>query len=189
VPNLPNTLTLSRIALSPVFIALFLVDALWAKLLCLLLVVAFLVSDYLDGYFARRDNLVSDSGKFLDPLADKICTFSVFLCFLVQGYAHIWMIAAIFYRDGLIHLLRAFAAAKNIIIGARMAGKIKTAIQCVAMVVILLLIVWEELADGGFPQKSQVQDWSNWIMGLVAIVTCLSLVDYIKANWGIVKQM
>lgn len=189
VLNLPNILTLYRIVFSPVFIALFLVDALWAKLLSLVLVITFLISDYLDGYFARKHGLVSDSGKLLDPLADKICNFSVFLCFLVEGYAHIWMIAAIFYRDALINLLRAFAAAKNIIVGARVAGKVKTALQCTGMVIILLLIVWEEVAEQGLPTRMDARDWSNWVMGLVAVVTCLSLIDYVKANWDIVKRM
>jgi CDP-diacylglycerol--glycerol-3-phosphate 3-phosphatidyltransferase len=99
------------------------------------------------------------------------------------------MIAVIFYRDALIHLLRAFAAAKNIIIGARVTGKCKTVLQGIGMVVILLLIVWEGVAAGGFPEKAQVQLWANWIMGIVAVVTCLSLIDYIRANWEIVKRM
>jgi len=186
--HLPNILTLYRIVLSPVFIGIFLVDALWAKVACLFLIITFLITDFLDGYVARKQNLVTDSGKLLDPLADKICNFSVFLCFLVQGYAHVWMIAAIFYRDALINLLRAFAAAKDIIIAARKTGKFKTALQGVAMVVILALIVWEHLTDGS-PSKLEVRQWSNWIMGVVAVVTVLSLADYVKANWEIVRRM
>jgi CDP-diacylglycerol--glycerol-3-phosphate 3-phosphatidyltransferase len=186
--HLPNILTLYRIVLSPVFIGIFLVDALWAKVACLFLIITFLITDFLDGYVARKQNLVTDSGKLLDPLADKICNFSVFLCFLVQGYAHVWMIAAIFYRDALINLLRAFAAAKDIIIAARKTGKFKTALQGVAMVVILALMVWEHLTDGS-PTKVEVRQWSNWIMGIVAVVTVLSLADYVKANWEIVRRM
>lgn len=188
--HLPNILTLYRIFLSPVFIIVFVWwDSLWGRAVCLGLAISFLLSDYLDGYFARKANLVSDSGKLLDPLADKICNFSVFLCFLIQGYAHIWMIAAIFYRDALVNLIRAFAAAKSIIIAARTTGKIKTAIQSVGIVLILALIVWEKIAAGTFPQKEQVQFWSQGIMGIVAVVTALSLIDYLRANWQIVRQM
>jgi CDP-diacylglycerol--glycerol-3-phosphate 3-phosphatidyltransferase len=190
VLHLPNILTLYRIFLSPVFIAFFVLsDSLWARAVCLALVISFLVTDYLDGYFARKGNLVSDSGKLLDPLADKICNFSVFLCFLIQGYAHIWMVAAIFYRDALVNLLRAFAAAKNIVIGARTTGKWKTGLQGGGMVIVLVLILGEKLIGGDLLKKEQVLLWSNWIMGVIAVVTCLSLIDYIKANWQIVRQM
>jgi CDP-diacylglycerol--glycerol-3-phosphate 3-phosphatidyltransferase len=188
VRHLPNILTLYRILLSPVFIGIFLVDALWAKVACLILIITFMITDFLDGYIARKQDLVTDSGKLLDPLADKICNFSVFLCFLIHGYAHVWMIAAIFYRDALINLLRAFAAAKDIIIAARNTGKIKTALQGVAMVVIVALIVMEQLTDGS-PTIVEVKQWSNWIMGVVAVVTVLSLGDYVKANWEIIRRM
>lgn len=187
--NLPNLLTIYRIILSPIFIGLFLTDALWARLVCLLLVISFMVTDYLDGYFARRSNLVSDSGKLLDPLADKVSNFTVFLCFMIQGYAHIWMIAAIFYRDALVNLLRAFGASRNVIIGARKSGKVKTALQGVGMLVILVLLVWEKASLPGAQVSPKVHLWANWIMGAVAIITVLSLADYVKANWGMVKEM
>ncbi|MBI2194143.1 MAG: CDP-diacylglycerol--glycerol-3-phosphate 3-phosphatidyltransferase [Planctomycetes bacterium] len=190
VLHLPNLLTLYRIVLSPVFILVFSWSgSLWARVACLALVTSFLITDYLDGYFARKRKLVSDSGKLLDPLADKVCNFSIFLCFLVQGYAHVWMVAAIFYRDALVNLLRAFAAARNIIIGARVSGKVKTAIQGAAMTIILALLVWEKLPLSFVPPAEQVKLWSNWLMGAVAVITCLSLVDYLRANWHIVREM
>ncbi len=192
--NLPNILTLSRIILSPVFIAFFMIDTLWAKIVCLVLILSFLATDFLDGYFARKSNLVSDAGKLLDPLADKISNFSVFLCFLIYGYAHIWMIIAIFYRDALVNLLRVFAAAKNVIISARWSGKVKTALQGVAIVMVLVLIVYEKSMAGNGANEARVvsqsvQLWSNWIMGIVAAVTALSLIDYVKANWEIIRKI
>lgn len=188
--NLPNILTIYRIALSPVFIAVFmLMDDLAGRIVALVLVISFLLSDYLDGYFARRNKQVSDSGKLLDPLADKISNFSVFLCFMVeQKYALIWAVVAIFYRDALVNLLRAFAAARNIIVGARITGKLKTAFQGLAMLVILALMTWEESVNQA-EFSSQIQWWSRRLMDIVAVVTCLSMFDYVKANWHTLKEL
>ena len=107
--NLPNLLSLSRILLTPIFCICFAtshrqaegaeVGMLWTLLAVFLLALAFEVTDLLDGFLARRWQQTTNLGKVIDPLADSFARFSVFLCFLWAGYAELWMVLVIFWRD------------------------------------------------------------------------------------------
>ncbi len=197
-----NALTLSRIALAPVFLWAFLqghVDghARWAQWTALAVAISFELTDAFDGWVARARNEVSDFGKILDPLADGICRFTVFLCFLVAGYATIWSVAIVFWRDAVVSTLRIVAAGHDVVLAARPAGKAKAVVQAVAIIAILVFGLVPAFPAGGVggwflwhvddPQHHR--EVARWIMWGVAAVTAVSLVDYLRGNREILRRL
>ena len=197
-----NLLTLSRIALAPVFVWAFLqghVDAhcAWAQWTALAVAASFELTDAFDGWVARRRNEVSDFGKILDPLADGIARFTVFLCFLHAGYADIWSLLVIFWRDAVVSTLRVVAAGQDVVVAARTSGKAKAVVQAVAILSILvfgLVPVFPPEGLGGWFLWS-VEDAAHhhlaaqWIMRAVALVTAISLVDYLRGNRDVLRKL
>ncbi|MCI0341009.1 MAG: CDP-diacylglycerol--glycerol-3-phosphate 3-phosphatidyltransferase [Planctomycetales bacterium] len=197
--NTPLLLTASRIVLAPVFLVVFFLptwtghaeDASWlvpARALALALALSFEVTDVLDGRLARRWRQVTELGKYLDPLADSISRFTVFLCFLAAGYVPVWMVALIFYRDTIIAGLRIAGASQNVIIAARTWGKAKAVLQGI----VILVVLAADLADaagawpGTFPA---VPHLATWLMGLVTAVTVLSSVDYFRGHGQVIRRV
>lgn len=185
--KLPTKVTLSRVVLSPVFAAAFFVDSFWARVVALLVAVSFEVTDILDGYLARRYKQVTAFGKILDPFADSVSRFTVFLCFLVAGWAQVWMIMVIFYRDCLVQFIRVHAASGNIIVGARTSGKVKAIVQGTVIITVLLV----NMADGLWkllPPSLPVALIAWWGMLVVTVVTFLSAVDYVVGNLEVLRR-
>lgn len=124
--SIASQITVSRIVLTPVFIPVFFYDNNLNfednnsvfKWLALLMVIVFMATDFLDGYIARKMNEVSTLGKYLDPFSDKISNMTIFMCFMVSGYASVWMIALIYFREASVETLRTLAANENIVIAA-----------------------------------------------------------------------
>jgi len=196
-----NLLTLSRIALAPVFVWAFLqghVDghARWAQWTALAVSVSFELTDAFDGWVARRRNEVSDIGKLLDPLADSISRFTVFLCFLVAGYASVWALCVIFWRDSVVSILRVVCAGQDIVLAARTWGKAKAIVQAVAINAILVFGLVPSMPwwDSSW-HVWQVEDARHFrevahaIMWCVAAVTAVSLVDYLRGNREILRKI
>lgn len=200
--RLANLLTLSRIALAPFFVWAFLsghvggtsAPAQWAALAVAL---SFELTDAFDGWVARRRNEVSDFGKVLDPLADSISRFTVFLCFLVAGYADIWSVAIIFWRDAVVGMLRVVSAGQDVVLAARTWGKAKAVVQAVAIIAILvfgLVPVFPPGGLGGFvlwrvDDAEHHREVALWIMRCVALVTAVSLVDYLRGNRDVLRKL
>ena len=120
-----NALTVSRIGLAPVFIICFMADGAASKFAAFVIACLFEITDLFDGYLARSRGEVTGIGKLIDPLADNISRFSVFLCLLARDYVPVWMIAIIFYRDAMVSYIRVGAAAHEVVLAARTTGKIK----------------------------------------------------------------
>ncbi|MDR0879356.1 MAG: CDP-diacylglycerol--glycerol-3-phosphate 3-phosphatidyltransferase [Clostridioides sp.] len=136
--NLPNKLTMFRIILIPVLVLLFMFDiSNRYALACIVFIIAS-ITDALDGYIARRDNLVTDFGKFMDPLADKLLVISVLICMIEVGLVQGWMVIIIVARELTVSILRAIAAADGKVIAAGGSGKIKTATQMISIIVLLI---------------------------------------------------
>jgi len=133
--NLPNKLTLLRIILVPVFVILY-----YKELYIPALIVFGIASltDMLDGKIARKYNLVTNFGKIMDPLADKILVYAAFCIFVESGIVPAWMLIIILFREFIVAGMRTVAAAEGIVIAAGMSGKIKTVLQ---MIAVLLLII------------------------------------------------
>lgn len=179
-----NALTASRIVLAPVFIACFMADGAASKFAAFIIACLFEITDLLDGYLARSRDEVTGIGKLIDPLADSISRFSVFLCLLARDYVPVWMIAIIFYRDAMVSYIRVGAAAHEVVLAARTTGKIKAICQGIVTVSVTGLIAaqaaqWIELP---------VRDITWWAMAAVTAVTVLAGIDYLVAFSRIVRQ-
>lgn len=136
--NLPNKITLARIALVPVVLVLMTFET---RLSCFLAAFFFglaAFSDLIDGYLARKANQITSFGKFLDPLADKVLVSSVLIMMVEKGWVAAWLVIVIICRDLLITGLRAVASDHGIVIAADKWGKVKTVLQIVAMVPLLI---------------------------------------------------
>lgn len=136
--NLPNKLTLFRIFLIPVFIIVMMLN-LPSKFLiaCMIFIVASL-TDAMDGHIARKYNLVTDFGKFMDPLADKLLVISALTTMIEYDLVAAWMVIIIVARELTVSILRAIAAADGKVIAASSGGKLKTISQMIAVVILLL---------------------------------------------------
>ena len=133
--NLPNKLTMLRIFLIPIFIILLMFD-LWYVAAGVFIVAS--VTDALDGMIARRMNLITNFGKLMDPLADKLLVTAALVCFVQLDVLDAWMVIVILAREFLITGLRTVAAGQGIILAAGISGKLKTVFQMLAIIIILL---------------------------------------------------
>lgn len=177
--NLPNKLTIIRILLIPLFLFFLFITGGVFRFLPLIIFVAAAVTDSIDGYIARRDNLVTDFGKFMDPLADKLLTASAFIAFVEIGYLSSWIVVLIISREFLISGFRTLAASKNITIAANMWGKAKTVFQMILIIVVLM------------DYTGYMSLFSPLISPLVIITVLLTIVSgatYIYDNIGVMKE-
>lgn len=136
--TLPIALTLSRIAATPIILILLIPNKLSFNILASLIFVAASITDYFDGYYARKLNLVSNLGKFLDPMADKIMVSAVLIFLVAQGTLDPWMVILFITRDTMVGSIRSIAAAENLIIDAKATGKWKAALQMMALPLVML---------------------------------------------------
>ena len=181
--NLPNILTILRIFLAPVFLIFFLMDDPIMKIISLCVVFLAELCDFFDGYIARKYRMVTKIGKIIDPLADSIFHFFVFIGFYLLGYAQLWMLVVIFVRSIFIAYLRWLATKQDRYISAKKIGKLKTAIQALAIVIIMGMSIakyWWAI-----PHLQLIALIS---MGLVTIITAVSIIPYIKDNRDIFSK-
>ena len=172
--NLANKLTLLRILLIPIFIILMIINSFWTSILALLVFIAASITDYFDGKIARKQNMITTFGIFLDPLADKLLVTSAFVSFVGIYTLNIpaWMVICIIAREFIITGLRSIAASKNVIIPASMAGKVKTTSQMIAIITILvILVVNTTLTKFFFITPYELLEFNEWqhILGLILI--------------------
>lgn len=142
--NLPNKLTILRIVLAFIFIIFLFLPGLASKVAALIIFLLASATDALDGYLAKKYNQITDFGRLMDPIADKILILSAFLAFVQMQLVPAWMVVIIVFREAAITGMRTLALTKNKVIAADMGGKHKTACQVFAIVAILLLIVFKE---------------------------------------------
>ena len=129
--NLPNKLTLIRIALVPVCLVMLALG--WAVPAALVFAAAS-ITDFVDGYLARRDNLVTNFGKFADPIADKILTLTMMILMAAVGYLPVWLPIIVAVRELAVDGLRLIAVEQGKVVAAGMSGKIKTAMQMTTII-------------------------------------------------------
>jgi CDP-diacylglycerol--glycerol-3-phosphate 3-phosphatidyltransferase len=182
--TISNAMTISRFVLSPVFIIIFLQQGLWARVGAFLIVALNELSDLLDGFIARRRGETTEFGKIADPLADSFCRFTVFLCFMAAGYAPVWMIAFLFYRDIVVSYLRVLAGMHGVVMGARRSGKLKAMAQGPSTLLILLLDIVRNMTP--IPWFHQ---FTFILIGIVTIVTIISGVDYVMGTKQYMKRL
>ena len=176
--NLPNKLTLLRMGMVPFFVFFLLADFVPHRyLFALLLFCAASYTDHLDGKIARRDHLITNFGRLMDPLADKILVMSALICLVEQGLASSVAVVLV--------MARVLAVEQGRVIAANNWGKAKTVSQMVAIILILLL----QYLAGFWPQILEPVTLAGevliWISTFFAVV---SGVIYLKDNWDVVKD-
>lgn len=176
--NLPNKLTVLRVIMIPFFVLFMLIPNLAGaatKYIALAIFCVASFTDFLDGYLARRDNLVTNFGKFMDPLADKLLVCSAMICLIPKLPA--WIVLIIIAREFIISGFRLVAADNGIVIAASYWGKFKT-VSHMAMVILLIL---------DFPGHI-MQFVTGMVVGLGLGLTIVSLVDYVWKNRQVLTQ-
>src|SRR5215813_26534 len=159
--NLPNKLTVSRFVLTVLFLVVMFSRMQYHQTVALLVFIAGGITDFLDGYIARRDKLITNFGILMDPLADKIMVCSAFIAFVGLKWIAAWMVVIIVARELAITGLRLLAASKNVVLAAEGDGKHKTISQIVAIISILVLASYQEWGALG----QAVFGWSLFLVG------------------------
>ena len=175
--NAPNMLTILRVVMIPFFVAFLLLDITeYDKYIALAIFIAASFTDTLDGYLARKNNQVTNFGKFMDPLANKLLVSAAMICLVELDMIPSWVVIVIISREFIISGFRLVASDNGIVIAASWWGKIKTVSQ---MVMIILLI-----GDFGgvFTMLEQV------FIYIALILTVISLIDYIAKNKQVLKM-
>ncbi len=192
--NLPNKLTIFRILMIPVFIVLFFVKFEGHTLAAALVYVVACFTDFFDGYIARKQNLVTNFGKFVDPIADKmiIACSLIAICVTepIVAPAHVYKILVavftmlILSRELMISVFRTVAADKGVVLAADMIGKFKTLVQMMALFALLPVadfVVWNELAGIVFYYGGFI------LLSIATLLTVISGVHYIVKNRSVLE--
>lgn len=178
--NLPNKLTLMRVIMVP-FLVLFLLTG-WGgeanRYICFAIFAVASITDWFDGKIARKYNLITDFGKFMDPLADKLLVCSAMICMIDLGRLPSWFVVIVIAREFIISGFRLIAAEKGVVIAANYWGKFKTASS---MIMIILLIL-----DIQVPAVQVITQIFVWVS---LALTVISLVTYILENKGVMESM
>lgn len=177
--NLPNKLTTMRVILVPVFVVLLLVgrENFYMRLAADIVFILASITDALDGYLARKNNLVTNFGKFMDPLADKLLVCSAMICLVELRQLPAWICILIIAREFIISGFRLIAATNGVVIAASYWGKFKTVFQ---MLMVIAMVI-----------KLPYQIWANLttiLMWISLILTVVSLGDYIIKNKDVLKE-
>ena len=173
--NLPNKLTIFRVILIPFFIIALLVHGIPAgNWIALTIFIVASLTELLDGKIARKYNLVTNFGKFMDPLADKLLVCSALICLVELSRIPSWMVVIIIAREFTISGFRLIAADNSVVIAASYWGKFKTTFQMIAVCLMIASI----------PVLSLLTTFST---GIAVILTVVSLVDYLVKNKEVMK--
>lgn len=180
--NLPNKLTILRVIMIPFFVFFMLVNLTdyigsAGKYIALAIFVVASFTDFLDGYLARRDNLVTNFGKFMDPLADKLLVCSALICLVNNDKLQAWIVIVIIAREFIISGFRLVASDNGVVIAASYWGKFKTVSQ-MAMIILCILDI----------NITVVQYITVVVTYLALVLTVVSLVDYMVKNKKVLSE-
>lgn len=177
--NLPNQISLLRIVLSPVFYFYFLLPDQFSAIVAVSVFTIASISDWLDGYLARKLGLISRVGKFLDPLADKVLTSIAFWAFYVLEIMPLWMVLIIIIRDIALTFYRVYEEFKGKSIPANLFAKWKTAVQLITIYLVIIAVLFPKIFTD-FPEADQWMTWfltSDILYGIFLFVTVYTLVS------------
>lgn len=192
--NLPNKLTVLRIILTPVFMAVLYWGFPGADYVALAIFIIASVTDLLDGKIARKYNLVTDFGKFADPLADKILVVAAMLWFVEVGRMPAWMLMIVVTREFAVSGLRMVASDNGRVIAAGWSGKVKTASTMVCIV--LMLFLGPSLAgyqSGAYLTAAPLGRYISWVdtacVWVITLTTLYSGVEYFVKNKDVIRSV
>ncbi|MBP5254361.1 MAG: CDP-diacylglycerol--glycerol-3-phosphate 3-phosphatidyltransferase [Lachnospiraceae bacterium] len=177
--NLPNKLTMLRVAMIPVFVVLFFLRPVWpySHYAAALVFILASLTDLYDGRIARERGLVTNFGKFADPLADKLLVCTALICLVSTGQIPVWAVILIIAREFIISGFRLVAAEQGVVLAASKIAKVKTTFQMIMTVALTL----------DFPGTFFTV--LNWVLIVIAVVlTVVSLVEYMVKNWNVMGK-
>lgn len=168
--NLPNKLTIARMCMVPLFMIALMMNTDVSRIAATVIFALASLTDMLDGQIARKYNMVTNFGKLMDPLADKVLTAAAMICLVELGDLAAWIAVLIIFREYLITGLRSVAASENIVVAANIWGKVKTVCQMFALMLLML--------------KPQIMALCGvniglWLMYVAVILTVYSGLDYV----------
>jgi len=180
--NIANRLTVLRILLAFIAIGLVLKNTFPSLIAGFIVFGLASLTDFLDGFLARKKNLVSDLGKILDPIADKILIIGVFCAFLELGVVNAWMVSLIMLREFIVTAMRFYGLSKGIVLEAKRLGKHKTFSQVLGIFIIFLTLIFSKI----FPE-SRLVVFLNFkfipvLMWYIVIITIFSGINYFWSN-------
>jgi CDP-diacylglycerol---glycerol-3-phosphate 3-phosphatidyltransferase len=190
--SLPFYLTFIRVVMSPIFMVLYLYGTSWGisslglPYVLLGIVAICELSDFFDGFLARKHNKVTDLGKVLDPMADSLFRLTVFLTF-TQGVVQLPLLVVLILllRESIVTSLRTLCALQGVALAARFSGKVKAVVQAtVAFFILILMTVYSR----GCLALDSFQLMSFYAAGIAALYTLVSGCEYISANWTHIKK-
>jgi len=191
---LPNQLTVLRIILTPIFLFLFLSeDPLLVQISLGVFIIA-AITDWYDGWLARKFNYITEWGKFMDPLADKVLTSTAFLGLVFVGILELWMVLLIVFRDLLITVLRLFADYRKVSFTTSISAKLKTFVQMIFLYYLLLIytaqtIDWLKIKYESILYYLLHSDIIYYLMLAITLFTVFTGISYIISNRTLIKQL
>ncbi|MEG1894805.1 MAG: CDP-diacylglycerol--glycerol-3-phosphate 3-phosphatidyltransferase [Oscillospiraceae bacterium] len=189
--NLPNKLTMLRFLLVPVFMFFTYTTSEYSFLIALIVFAAASFTDFLDGSIARKNNMVTDFGKFMDPLADKLLTTVAFIYLVKYGLCHEIVLCIVLAREFAVSGIRMIAATSQgggKVIAASIWGKAKTVLQMFAVMFGLLALALLQMGVVGQATFVTLRTITNFSMWIMALVTAVSGLQYILPNIDLIKN-
>jgi CDP-diacylglycerol--glycerol-3-phosphate 3-phosphatidyltransferase len=191
--NIANKLTMSRLVLAFVFMASLFVEGLVFKIIAFIVFSIASVTDLLDGWVARKRNEITDLGKLLDPIADKVLVLAAFLAFVELNLIWAWMVVIIIIREFLITGLRLLAVTRGIVLEAERAGKHKTVSQIVTIFFILIVLILKDVGARYNLWTASIENIVNYgiitLMFITLILTVSSGFSYLWRNRQIIRSL
>ncbi len=172
--NLPNKITVFRMFVAPVFLVFYLMNIPHNYLIAAIIFAIGAITDAIDGNLARKRNLVTDFGKLLDPIADKMLVTACMLCFMQDGLCNIWLVMIMLSREFAVTSFRLIASAQGVVIPANVFGKIKTVMQMMFSTAVMVLCEVNVSFSLGLPMEII----SNVLMLLTTIMSVVSGIIY-----------
>lgn len=173
--NTPNKITVCRMFIAPIFLAVYLLNIEHKFLISAVIFALGALTDAIDGHMARKNNIVTNFGKLLDPIADKMLVTAGILALMNDGLCNIWIVMIILTREFAVTSVRMIASSQGVVIPANIGGKIKTVLQMVSLVVIMILC--EINIDSNLNMNLPVI--SNILLGITAVASAISGLIYI----------
>ena len=175
--NLPNKLTIARVIMIPLFLICLYLNIGCGKYIAVGIFILASLTDLLDGKIARKYNLVTDFGKFMDPLADKLLVCAAMICLIETGQLAAWIVIVIISREFIISGFRLVAADNGVVIAASYWGKFKTTFQMLMVIVLIL----------NFDNR-YFQILGTVLTYIALVLTVVSLIDYLWKNRAVLKE-
>ena len=191
--NTPNKLTVARIIMSPLVLLLLMIDFPFHYAASLLMFIAAAFTDMFDGRIARSRGLITNLGKFLDPLADKMLTTAAFLGFLAIGRVDVWAVMLILSREFMVTSVRLLAAKDGVVVAASFSGKLKTVAQFVSIIYMLTVLefsTWQSSILSSFSLPDMVYKLPLVIGNVfVWISVLLTIISGIQYTWELRRYL